>query len=200
MAFLTRITRRVAVFWAVFALLFSASTFATEVAGVKVDDTAQVGNQLLKLNGAGIRYKVIFKVYVAALYLAETKATPAEVMALPGAKRVSLIMLRDVSSEDFGQKFMDGIRKNAEMSERAKLVNAMLTFGQMFASVPELKKGDMLNVDWVPGAGVVSQLNGKKIGETVADPNFYNALLRIWLGNSPADEKLKHKMLNDKSE
>ncbi len=200
MTFLTRITHRLALLGAVSALLFSASAFAAEVAGVKLDETAQVGNQALKLNGAGIRYKVIFKVYVAALYLAENKATPAEVMALPGAKRISLIMLRDVSSEDFGQKFMDGIRKNAEISERAKLVNAMLTFGQMFASVPELKKGDVLNVDWLPGTGVVSQLNGKKIGETVPDPNFYNALLRIWLGNSPADEKLKHKLLNDKSE
>lgn len=198
MTFATRITRRLALFAAVSALLFSTSSMAVELAGVKLDETAQVGTQQLKLNGAGIRYKVIFKVYVAGLYLSELKATTPEVLALPGAKRVTLVMLRDLSSEDLGQRFMDGLKKNLEIAERAKLINAMLSFGQMFALIQDLKKGDVLTLDWVPGTGVVSSLNGKKLGDTITDPNFYNAVLKIWLGNVPADEKLKHKMLNDK--
>ena len=200
MTFVTRITRRLALLGAVSALLFSTSALAVEVAGVKLDETAQVGNQQLKLNGAGIRYKVFFKVYVAGLYLSESKSTTPEVLALPGAKRVTLVMLRDLSSEDLGQRFMDGLKKNLEISERAKLINAMLSFGQMFALIQELKKGDVLTLDWVPGTGVVSSHNGKKLGETITDPNFYNAVLRIWLGNVPVDEKLKHKMLNDKGD
>lgn len=200
MTFTTCITRRLALLGAVSALLFSSPSMAAEMAGVKLDETAQVGNQTLKLNGAGIRYKVIFKVYVAGLYLSELKSTTPEVLALPGAKRVTLVMLRDLSSEDLGQRFMDGLKKNLEIAERAKLINAMLSFGQMFALIQELKKGDVLTLDWVPGTGVVSSLNGKKLGETITDPNFYNAVLKIWLGNVPADEKLKHKMLNDKSD
>lgn len=183
------------------ALFFSSPVFAeTTVAGVKLDDTAQVGTQTLKLNGAGVRYKVIFKVYVAAMYLPELKSTTAEVLALPGAKRVTLVIMRDLSSDDLGQRFMDGLKKNLEITERAKLIGGMLTFGQMFSLIPGMKKGDILTIDWVPGTGVVSQYNGKKIGETIPDPNFYNAVLKIWLGNHPADEPLKHKMLNDKSE
>lgn len=197
MKFGTRIASRLALLGAVSALLFASPSFAAEVAGVNLDETAQVGGQQLKLNGAGIRYKVIFKVYVAALYLADKKATTPEVLALPGAKRVTLVMLRDLSSEDLGQKFMEGIRKNAEVSERAKIVDSLMTFGQTFALISEIKKGDMLTVDWIPGTGVVSQYNGKKLGETIKDPNFYSALLKIWLGHSPADEKLKHLMLND---
>lgn len=189
--------RRLAVLGAMSALLFSAPVFAEEMAGVKIDDTVQVGTQQLKLNGAGIRHKVIFKVYTAALYLTEKKTTTADVLALPGAKRVSLVILRDLSSDDLGQRFMDGIKKNAEMAERAKLVGPMLSFGQMFATIPEMKKGDVLTVDWLPGTGVVCQYNGKKLGDTIADPNFYNALLKIWLGHSPADDKLKRQLLGE---
>ncbi|WP_194074938.1 chalcone isomerase family protein [Undibacterium parvum] len=199
MTFGVSIHRRLALFLAACALAVSVPVGALELAGVKIEDTAQVGTQQLKLNGAGIRYKVIFKVYTAALYMTEKKTTTAEVLALPGAKRVSLVILRDLSSDDLGQRFMDGIRKNAEVAERAKLVNAMLSFGQMFATIPEMKKGDVLTVDWLPGTGVVSQYNGKKIGDTIQDPNFYNALLRIWLGASPADDKLKHALLGEES-
>ncbi|MDO8652830.1 MAG: chalcone isomerase family protein [Undibacterium sp.] len=197
MNFGLRMNNRLVMLSAVSAMLFSIPAAAVEIAGVKIDETAQVANQQLKLNGAGIRYKVIFKVYTAALYLAEKKTTTPEVLALPGAKRVSLVILRDLSSDDLGQRFMEGIRKNAEMSERAKLVNSMLTFGQMFSMIPEMKKGDVLTVDWIPGTGVVSQYNGKKLGETIQDPNFYNALLKIWLGPNPADEKLKHLLLSE---
>ncbi len=201
MNFASRINRRIAGLGVASALLFSSPVFAeTTVAGVKLDDTAQVGTQTLKLNGAGVRYKVVFKVYVAAMYLPELKSTTAEVLALPGAKRVTLVMMRDLSSDDLGQRFMDGLKKNLDIAERTKLINSMLTFGQMFALVPSMKKGDVLTIDWVPGTGVVSQFNGKKLGETITDPAFYNAVLKIWLGNHPADEPLKHKMLNDKSD
>jgi hypothetical protein len=189
------ITRRFALACAMVAMFFSAPVVAAEVADVKIEETVQIGNQLLTLNGAGIRYKVIFKVYTTALYLAEKKTTTAEVLALPGAKRVAMVMLRDLSSDDLGIRFMEGIRKNAEVAERAKLVNAMLTFGQMFALIPEIKKGDVLTVDWVPGSGVECQYNGRKLGETIQDANFYAALLKIWIGESPADNKLKSLLL-----
>lgn len=168
------------------------------VSGVKLEDTAQVGNQALKLNGAGIRYKVFFKVYVAALYLPEAKSTTPEVLALPGAKRVTLVMLRELSNDDLGQRFMDGLRNNLDIDERGKLIKPMITFGQMFSLVPVLKKGDVLTFDWIPGTGIVCQFNGQKVGETINDPAFYSAVLKIWLGKNPADDALKDKMLNAK--
>ncbi|HCE08940.1 MAG TPA: lipoprotein transmembrane [Oxalobacteraceae bacterium] len=187
------------------AFIFSATMLslpvrATEVAGVKLDETAKVANQELKLNGAGIRYKLFFKVYVAALYLSDKKSTVPQILAAPGAKRIHLVMLRDVSSEDFGQAFMAGMRKNSDMTERAKIINQMMIFGELFASIPELKKGDVLTTDWIPGSGTVCSLNGKKISQVIPDVAFYNALLKIWLGRSPADEKLKRALLGEKEE
>ena len=201
MNFVSLINRRLAYIGVASALLFSAPVFAeTTVAGVKLDDTVQIGTQTLKLNGAGIRYKVVFKVYVASMYLPELKSTTAEVLALPGAKRISLVIMRDLSSDDLGQRFMEGIKKNLDVSERSKLINSMLTFGQMFALIPGLKKGDVITFDWVPGTGVVSSHNGKKLGEAITDPNFYNGVLKIWLGEQPADEALKQKLLNVKTQ
>ena len=193
-----RLGRALLAFGFLFAL-FSAPASAVDVAGFKFDETAKVNNQDLKLNGAGIRYKILFKVYAAGLYLPEKKATLPDVLAEPGAKRVTLIMLRDVDSDTFGQAFMDGIRKNSDVTERSKIVNQMLTFGHLFGSIPELKKGDTLNTDWIPGSGTVVYLNGKKITEPIPDVLFYNALLKIWLGANPVDSKLKSAMLGEAS-
>jgi hypothetical protein len=172
---------------------------AVEIAGVKLDETASVANQELKLNGAGIRYKFIIKVYVAGLYLPEKKNTLTDILALPGAKRVTLVMLREMDSDTLGQAFMDGLKKNTDVAERSKIINQMITFGHLFATVPEIKKGDVLAVDWIPGVGTQCQLNGKKIGELIPDIAFYNALVKIWLGPNPPDSKLKVAMLGEKS-
>lgn len=182
------------------ALTISASAGAAEVAGVKLDEVAHVGNQELKLNGAGIRYKAIFKVYVAGLYLPEKKATVSDVLASPGARRVTIAMLRDISNEELGRGFMSGIQQNSDRNEKAKLIMQLQKFGEIFASIPELKKGDVLTTDWIPGSGTVIHLNGKKVSDVLPDLGFYNAILRIWLGEKPVDIRLKPALLGEKLE
>jgi hypothetical protein len=180
------------------ALLLAAalpSFAATDVAGVKFDDTATVAGQTLKLNGAGLRTKVIFKVYALGLYVPEKKTAVPDLLASQGPRRVQIVSLRDLSSEDFGDAFMKGLNANTDAAERTRLLPQTKTFGEMFASIPGLKKGDVLLVDWIPGTGTVCTLNGKKIGETVPDVAFYNAILRIWVGEHPVDSDLKPKLL-----
>jgi hypothetical protein len=182
------------------ALFAAVGAAAVEVAGVKMDDTVRVGNRDLKLNGAGVRYKAIFKVYVAGLYLEGKKGTPADVLALPGPKRMTIVMLRDIGAEEFGNSFMAGIQKNSERAEKNKVITQLLKFGELFASIPELKKGDVLTTDWVPGTGTLLLLNGKKITEVIPDVIFYNMFLKIWLGEKPADAQLKKLLLGEVEE
>lgn len=182
------------------ALLIAGSATAAEISGVRLDDTVRVGNQDLKLNGAGIRYKAIFKVYVAGLYLPEKKTTVQEVLALPGARRVTIVPMRDISNEDFGRSFMSGIQKNSDRAEKAKMIMQLQKFGEIFASVPELKKGDVLTTDWIPGSGTVIHLNGKRVSDVLPDLAFYNAILKIWLGDNPADSRLKPLLLGEKQD
>lgn len=177
---------------------FCQSASAIDIAGMKVDESARVSNKELKLNGAGIRVKAIFKVYVAALYLAEKKTTVPEVLDIAGPRRLTLIMLREISSEDFGQSFMTGLNANSDKAEKSKIINQMVKMGEIFASIPSLKKGDTITTDWIPGSGMVIQVNGKAVGEVLPDINFFNAYLKIWLGDKPADSSLKQSMLGGK--
>ncbi len=176
-------------------LACATTAHATEVAGVKLDDTIQAANTTLKLNGAGIRYKVFFKVYVAALYIAENKTTVDGVLTVAGPKQVNLTMLRELSSDALGEAFMSGVKKNTDKAERAKLTTQFINFGQLFSSVPELKKGDVISVVWLPNVGSMMLINGKKIGETFPDVAFFNAILRIWIGENPVDTNLKNQLL-----
>jgi hypothetical protein len=38
-------------------------------------------------------------------------------------------------------------------------------------------------------------LNGKVQGAPIKEPEFFGALMRIWLGKSPADDQLKDALL-----
>lgn len=178
---------------------FSLPAFAAvDVAGVKFDDSINVAGKELKLNGAGLRTKVIFKVYAAGLYLTEKKTTVPDVLATPGPRRVAITMLREVSSEEFGKAFMEGLNNNTDKNERSKILPQTMKFGEVFAQIPALKKGDQLSLDWTPGEGTQCYLNGKKIGELMPDVAFYNAVLRIWLGDKPVDSSLKPALLGEK--
>lgn len=180
------------------AASFQPSWAAVDVAGVKFDDTATVAGQALKLNGAGLRTKVVFKVYALGLYLQDRKTTVADVLAAPGPRRVQIVVLRELTSEDFGKAFMAGLNDNTDAAERARLVPQTKQFGEMFASFPGLKKGDVLTVDWLPGSGTQCFLNGKPVGAVLPDQAFYNAILRIWIGDKPVDSSLKPQLLGEK--
>ncbi len=183
--------------WMTLCVLTTPAWALTEVAGVKLEPSIKLADTELKLNGAGIRYKAIFKVYVAALYLKEKKTSVAEILAADGPRRVSITMLREVNNEDFGRGFMNGIQQNTDKSEKLRLTNQFLRFGELFASVPEVKKGDVMVCDYLPGTGTIVYLNGKKLGEPYPDLAFFNAILRIWLGEKPADSGLKRAWLGE---
>ena len=173
----------------------SQSALAAEVAGIKFAETQKVGGKDLQLNGLGIRNKFIVKVYATALYLQEKKSTVEEVFAAEGPRRIQLVIMRDISSDDFGNAFMSGINNNSDSKDKTKIVSQLSKFGEMFAQIEGLKKGDVLNLDWVPGTGTVCILNGKQVCEPAPDIIFYNSIMKIWLGNKPADASLKPKLL-----
>jgi Chalcone isomerase-like len=183
---------------AVLGLAAHAPVQALDIAGVQLEDTAKVGGKDLVLSNAGVRIKVLFKVYVLGIYLNEKKTTAADILGAPGPKRFKLVMMRDVSGEEFGSSFMGAINKNLDKEEKSKFVNQLLKFGEMFETIGALKKGDVILSDWVPGTGTVLLLNGQPIVEPLPDAQFYSALLKIWLGDKPVDTLLKPVLLGEK--
>jgi len=176
------------------AWLSFAPTFAAEIEGVRLDDKVQVGSADLALNGAGVRTRVFFKVYVGALYLPKKAATPDAVLGEAGAKRIAMHMLRDLDAEQLLSALNDGLKKNHTPGELAKLEPQVKQLDSIFAAVKAVKKGDVVLLDYVPGAGTRVTVRGEDKG-TIAGEAFNRALLRIWLGEQPADASLKKAML-----
>lgn len=173
-------------------LLWALPVSALEVAGVNVADKARVGADELVLNGAGIRTRVFFKVYVGALYLAEKKSGAAEALAQKGAKRVALAMLRDLSAEQLDEAFEKGIDANNSAAEVAAMKPRI---AELLALFTDAKKGDVILLDFLPESGTVVNVNGQARGKAIPGDDFYRALLRIWLGDEPVDSDLKKGML-----
>lgn len=173
----------------------SAAGFTQDVGGAPVENTVQLSGATLQLNGAGIRFKALFKVYTAALYLGKRVGTPEAVLSAPGPKRLMLTMLRDMDANDLGRLFAKGVESNVPSLEVNKSLMSLVRMGQIFSDAKIVKTGDVIQMDWVPGTGTVISLRGVVQGEPFKEPEFYGALLRIWLGQSPADAKLKDALL-----
>lgn len=176
-------------------LSLSALAAPVEIAGVKLDDPIDLRGTTLQLNGAGIRYKAVFKVYVAGLYLGKKSTTPEEVTAASGPKRLTITLLREIDSNELGKAFTKGFEENTPRGELGKLIPGLVKMGQIFADQKKLLAGENFTIDWIPGTGTVITVKGKPQGEPFKEPEFFNALMRIWLGPHPADWKLKDALL-----
>jgi len=177
------------------AVLLAGSSWAqVTVSGVKFGETADLHGGKAQLNGAGVRYKAIFKVYVAGLYLPKKANTTDEVLAMPGAKRLSITMLRDIDSAELGKLFARGMEDNMDKQAFSKLVPGVMRMSQLFSDCKKLSAGESFTIDWVPGTGTVISVKCANM-EPLKEPEFFNALLRIWLGPNPADWKLKEALL-----
>ena len=181
---------------ALVCLLSLNSPAATlDIHGVKLEDKTQLSGSTLELNGAGTRYKAIFKVYVAGLYLGKPAATLDEVINQPGPKRMTITMLRTIDSKELGKLLTRGMEDNVDKASMSKLIPGLLRMGEIFAAQKPLVEGDNFLIDWVPGTGSVITVKGQIQGEPFKEPEFFKALMSIWLGHTPADFKLKEALL-----
>lgn len=189
--------RLVSLLATVFALSLATSALAAEVGGVRVDERQRIANTDLVLNGAGMRYAAagLVRVYVAALYLPQKRASSIEIAALRGPKRMHLHLLREVNSNDFSKGLLGGMRANLPPAEQQKHFDSLLKLGSIFGQIPSLKKGESISIDSIPGTGTIVLVNGKRVGEAFPDETFFHALLQIWLGPKPIEESLKPVLL-----
>jgi hypothetical protein len=178
-------------------LCLCANAQAAEVAGVKLADSVHLGNLDLALNGAGLRTKLFFKVYVAALYLAQKQTAENAIITDENPQRVALHILRDLSDEKLLHAFNEAIEANHTKEEMTLLDVPLQQMTGIFHQVKEIKVGDVITMDYLPGSGTQISLNGVARG-MIAGDMFHRALLKIWLGKEPAQASLKLKLLGGK--
>jgi hypothetical protein len=173
----------------------SLAAQAVEIEGVKFDDRTKLGNAELALNGAGLRTRVFFKVYAVGLYVPEKKGAAADVLAQKGAKRLRIVTLRDLTAEQFADALVEGMQKNHAAAEIEPLKARIDKFRAIMLDLKEAPKGATVVIDWLPEIGTRLAFNGEKRGEDIPGEDFYRALLKVWLGDKPAQDDLKEALL-----
>lgn len=174
------------------SLFFSLSIQAQTVANIDIPETISDSN--LVLNGAGIRTKFIFDIYVGALYLEKKHDNANAIYTQKGNKRIHMHFLYDeISKEKLTNGWSDGFKNNHSDNELKKLSSRITQFNNQFSAV---KKGDVINLNFVPGKGTTVEINNKKM-DIVNGDDFFRAVLKIWLGDEPADSDLKDAMLGN---
>ncbi|MBI1943263.1 MAG: chalcone isomerase family protein [Betaproteobacteria bacterium] len=183
------------VFRVLLLLLIAFPAHAAEVAGIRIEEKAQVENSSLSLNGAGLRKRAFFQVYAMGLYLPEKKTAAAEAIGAAGPKRVAIHMLRDVGADQFSEALMDGMRDNHSEADMKALEPRARQLAAIMAEMKEARKGMRITLDWLPGKGTQLTVEGKPSGAPIAGEDFYRALLRIWLGENAVQADLKKALL-----
>ncbi|MBF5004825.1 chalcone isomerase family protein [Diaphorobacter caeni] len=162
-------------------------------------EKVMVGGRSVQLNGAGTRYKAVFQVYRAALYTEKPIQQYGDMAGGNEAKRIHLVMLREVNANELGGMFIRGIQENIDKSSSARMMPALLRMSALFNDYKKLEAGDSVTLDWVPGKGTVVSVRGVPTSDAIPEVQFYQALAGIWLGAAPADWKLRDAMLGVKA-
>lgn len=171
---------------------YTASAQMT-VEGVTVEKSVTVDGKELTLNGAGLREKFVFDLYVGGLY---TTTKTSDGNALLNADQPMAITLDIVSKlvtqENMIDAITDGFDESVSRAERKKLQPKIDQFIGFFNE--EIVNGNKFQISYVPGKGTMAHKNGKLLG-TIEGKDFAKGLFGIWIGDNPADKDLKKGML-----
>lgn len=178
------------------ALVMPVWAHALEVEGVQVEETATVGGQKLVLNGAGFRKRGYFKTDVQAVYVPEKKTSLEGLTKQAGAKRIMIYVLKDIPGATISRYFVGDFKLVTTDAEFKQLINEIGVIGSVYGGLHKVSKGDVVNIDWVPGKGIATLFNGKPItlenGATYLNtPNaelMYQIFLRIYTGPAVPEE------------
>jgi hypothetical protein len=165
---------------------------AFEIGGVQLPDSLTAGDTELKLNGAGLRTKLFFKIYAGGLYLPTPSRDAGAIIAADAPMLVRMHFIYDgVSAEKMQKGWQEGFSVTAP-EPADDLKQAMKTFSDFFTR--EVRENDIYDIAWLPGRGLKVSLNGTSLG-MVTGLDFKKALFAIWLGRDPVDDDLKEGML-----
>jgi hypothetical protein len=174
----------------VICLAMASALGAGEVAGVKLPDTSTVEGRTLRLNGMGLRKKLVFKVYVAGLYLENQSKDASTIISSDQVKSIQLHILRSISGSELTQAIAEAFWKNAKQNRsslepRLQKLNTML---------PSVISGDVIVLSYVPGRGTMVTAKGQQKG-IIEGKDFADALFAVWLGGEPVQADLKKLLL-----
>lgn len=150
--------------------------------------------QPLVLNGAGLRTKYMFKIYVGALYTAQAVTQAERVLDATTPRVMRMQFLRELRADQMATGWKDGFAANQSDEAMKALATRLAQFNQLMHDV---KMNDVLQINLKPNGDTEVWLNDQQRG-SVPGADFQRALLEVWLGRSPADKDLKAALLGAK--
>ena len=182
--------------WA-FLLLAAATAQDAELEGVRLEDRVGVDGRDVQLNGIALRTRYFYvKVYVAGLYLPEKATTAHAAIDARGPKRIVLVMLREATADQFLESIDAGMRANSSEAELAQVRQQTEDLFAKIRGVGQARTGMKIVLDYAPSLGGTTLfVDGAPQGKPMPGEHFYQALLRIWLGDNPVQDDLKKALL-----
>ncbi|MCC5812000.1 MAG: chalcone isomerase family protein [Ectothiorhodospiraceae bacterium] len=174
------------------AAVSQAAADTREVEGVELPERIELADTELLLNGAGVRTRFFVRVYVGALYTSEPVSDGAAAIAMEAPRRIHLELLRNVGRDTMVDALVDGLDNAMSEAERVQYADEIDRFKGFFGG--DFQQGDRGTMDAIPGIGLVVSMNGEEVGRIESD-SFAGFVLAIWLGEEPADRRLKRGML-----
>ena len=159
---------------------------------MRLDDRISLAGRTLVLNGAGVREKLLLRIYVVALYLPKPASDVAGVFAR-APRRIQMNMLLGASADEIVQALLDTMADNSTSAELAAVKPQTDRLVALIRRFKAVRKGDVVTLDFVAG-GTNLGWNGKPRGR-IPGAAFNRALTRIWLGDKPVQADLKQKLL-----
>jgi len=174
---------------AVIVVASALTVAAGSLAGVTLPDTVQVGGKTLVLNGMGLRSKMMFKAYVAGLYLEQKSSDADAILKSDTPKRVVMQLLRDLSRDQMVEAFTESFESN---SPNARALKADID--RMLGAFEPVKTGQQMVFTYQPGVGTTLAIDGQQ-KVTIAGQPFGQAMFGCWLGPKPPTADLKAGLL-----
>ena len=176
------------------ALSPTSSHAQVEIAGVTVPATVDAGGQSLVLNGAALRKKAVFKVYVAGLYLPAKNSDADAILAADGPRELRMEFVRDVGKDKMCEAWDESLKNNTPSAD----AQLQAEFKELCGWMQDLKKGDVMTFTYVPATGTTVDIAGTRKG-TIAGKPFADALFKSWIGPKPGPgDGFKHALLGGK--
>jgi hypothetical protein len=171
-------------------LALVAPARARDVGPTPVPETLPIGDRTLQLNGAGLRTSFLFEVYVGALYLERRSDDAAAILAADEPWAVTLVFRRDVGHHAILEAFVSAFEQNSP-GQLDRLKPQLEIF---HAILEDLKQGQSMRLHYLPASGTTLTAPGGATATVPGHP-FGEAMLRTWLGEHPADARLKDALL-----
>lgn len=146
------------------------------------------------LNGLAIHNELGQEQFIAGLFSSTLSKDAKTILLDKGEKRIQVrVVNRRISSRSFKRMWIEGIAINASSKELAEQSQNMATFSNMLKV--KLVQGDIFTIDRSLDDVIVS-LNGTKLG-VINDPEFFDILLRTWIGPVPLSSDFRAALLTN---